>query len=255
MMRDGETDAVIELSRVSKSFSGLSVLQDISFSLQEGEVLTLLGPSGCGKSTVMQLIAGLTRPDSGSILVAGEAIDGDTGRVSYMHQKDLLLPWKRVIDNVTVPLKLRGIAKKDARETAAPLFEPFGLTGFEYYYPSQLSGGMRQRAALMRTYLYRRDIMLLDEPFGALDAITRERLQDWLSGLISSLKTTVLMVTHDIDEAILISDRVLVLSDKPACIAAEEVVSLPRPRTRAMTMGEDFLAAKRRIYRNLAAEI
>ncbi len=254
MIPDGKTDAVIELSHVSKSFSGLDVLKNLSFSLRRGEVLTLLGPSGCGKSTVMQLIAGLTRPDSGSVTVAGEAINGNTGRVSYMHQKDLLLPWKRVIDNVTAPLKLRGIAKKAARETAAPLFEPFGLAGFENYYPSQLSGGMRQRAALMRTYLYRRDIMLLDEPFGALDAITRERLQEWLSSLISSLKTTVLMVTHDIDEAILISDRVLVLSEKPAGIAAEEIINLPRPRTRAVTMDENFLAAKRRIYGHLSAE-
>ena len=253
MSSAGKTDSVIQLENVSKSFSGLNVLKDISFSLREGEVLTLLGPSGCGKSTIMQLIAGLDRPDSGKITVAGEAVCGQPGRVSYMHQKDLLLPWKKVIDNVTVPLRLRGVAKKKAREAAAPLFEPFGLAGFEYYYPSRLSGGMRQRAALMRTYLYSREIMLLDEPFGALDAITREKLQDWLAELIASLKTTVLMVTHDIDEAILIADRVLVISEKPAGVVAEERIDLLRPRSRSMAMDESFLAAKRRIYRQLAA--
>ena len=253
MSSAGKTDTVIQLENVSKSFSGLDVLKGISFSLREGEVLTLLGPSGCGKSTIMQLIAGLDCPDSGKITVAGEAVRGQPGRVSYMHQKDLLLPWKRVIDNVTVPLRLRGVAKQKAREAAAPLFEPFGLAGFEYYYPSRLSGGMRQRAALMRTYLYSREIMLLDEPFGALDAITREKLQDWLAELIASLKTTVLMVTHDIDEAILIADRVLVISEKPAGVVAEERIDLLRPRSRSMAMDESFLAAKRRIYRQLAA--
>lgn len=248
MCPEEKSDSVICLDRVSKGFSDLQVLQGISLSLNEGEVLAVLGPSGCGKSTLMHLIAGLDRPDSGTIVVAGEEVAGESGRVSYMHQKDLLLPWKRVLDNVTVPLRLRGISKREARAQALPLFSPFGLEGFESYYPSQLSGGMRQRAALMRTYLYRQDIMLLDEPFGALDAITRERLQDWLSGLIASLNATVLMVTHDIDEAILIADRVLVLSEKPAVVLAEEAIDLPRPRSRKMVMEEQFLAAKRRIY-------
>jgi NitT/TauT family transport system ATP-binding protein len=240
--------SIISLNRVAKGYGPLQVLENISLSLEEGEILTLLGPSGCGKSTLMHLIAGLEKPDSGDILVAGEHINGEPGRVSYMHQKDLLLPWKRVMANVTVPLRLKGVPRAQARAQAAPLFGPFGLEGFEEYYPSQLSGGMRQRAALMRTYLYRRDIMLLDEPFGALDAITRERLQDWLLGLIASLNTTVLMVTHDVDEAILIADRVLVMSGKPATIIAEQKVPLPRPRNRGMVLEEEFLAAKRRIY-------
>ena len=244
-------DAIIRLSGVSKGFGDLAVLDDISLSLREGEVLTLLGPSGCGKSTLMHLIAGLEKPDGGEIRVAGERINGEPGRVSYMHQKDLLLPWKRVMDNVIVPLRLKGVPRSRAREIAAPLFKPFGLEGFERYYPAQLSGGMRQRAALMRTYLYRRDIMLLDEPFGALDAITRERLQDWLSELIVSLNTTVFMVTHDIDEAILIADRVLVMSEKPAGIVSGETVHLPRPRTRGMVLEEEFLSTKRRIYSEL----
>ncbi|WP_319562087.1 ABC transporter ATP-binding protein [Marispirochaeta sp.] len=242
------TESIIRLSEVVKGFAGLDVIDGISLFLNTGEVLALLGPSGCGKSTLMHLVAGLDHPDSGEIMIGGERVNGETGRVGYMHQKDLLLPWKRVMENVTIPLRLKGLPKTEAEKTASPLFAPFGLEGFERYYPSQLSGGMRQRAALMRTYLYRRDIMLLDEPFGALDAITRERLQDWLSGLISSLNTTVLMVTHDIDEAILIADRVMVMSEKPSRILAEEKIPLPRPRSRKMVMEDDFLAAKRRIY-------
>ncbi|WP_319477720.1 ABC transporter ATP-binding protein [Marispirochaeta aestuarii] len=242
------TESIIRLSEVVKGFAGLDVIDGISLSLKRGEVLALLGPSGCGKSTLMHLVAGLDHPDSGEIVIGGELVNGETGRVGYMHQKDLLLPWKRVMANVTIPLRLKGMSKAEAERIAAPLFGPFGLEGFEEYYPSQLSGGMRQRAALMRTYLYRRDIMLLDEPFGALDAITRERLQDWLSGLISALNTTVLMVTHDIDEAILIADRVMVMSEKPSRILAEEETPLPRPRSRQMVMEDDFLRVKRRIY-------
>ena len=238
----------ITLTGVGKSYGNLVVLGGVSFSLAGGEILTLLGPSGCGKSTLMHLIAGLEKPDAGEIQVAGVRVDGDPGRVGYMHQKDLLLPWKRVLENVIVPLRLRGVPRREAEYQARPLFAPFGLEGFENYYPSQLSGGMRQRAALMRTYLYKRDIMLLDEPFGALDAITRERLQEWLLGLISSLNTTILMVTHDIDEAILMADRVLVMSEKPASIIAEESVPLSRPRDRGMVLEGSFLSAKRRIY-------
>ena len=242
------TETIIRLSNVAKSFADLNVIDGICLSVDRGEILALLGPSGCGKSTLMHLVAGLERPDSGDIMIGGELVNGETGRVGYMHQKDLLLPWKRVMENVTIPLGLKGIPISEAKRIAAPLFGPFGLEGFEEYYPSQLSGGMRQRAALMRTYLYRRDIMLLDEPFGALDAITRERLQDWLSGLISKLNTTVLMVTHDIDEAILIADRVLVMSEKPSRIIAEEKIPLLRPRSREMVLEDDFLNVKRRIY-------
>lgn len=245
--------APIELCDVAKGYGELQVLESISFRLRRGEILSLLGPSGCGKSTLMHLIAGLEAPDDGMILIGGEAVGGRPGRTGYMHQKDLLLPWKRVLDNVCVPLRLKGLGRKEAEEQARPLFRPFGLEGFEGYYPAQLSGGMRQRAALMRTYLYRRDILLLDEPFGALDAITRERLQDWLLTLIGSLETSALLVTHDVDEAILLSDRVLVMSEKPARITAELDVPLDRPRQRETALQEEFVELKRRLYGYLRA--
>ncbi len=245
--------APIEVSELAKGYADLQVLKAISFRLGRGEILSLLGPSGCGKSTLMHLIAGLESPDEGRILIGGEAVGGIPGRVGYMHQKDLLLPWKRVLENVCVPLRLKGLGRKEAEEQARPLFKPFGLEGFEEFYPSQLSGGMRQRAALMRTYLYRRDILLLDEPFGALDAITRERLQDWLLTLIGSLETSALLVTHDVDEAILLSDRVLVMSEKPARITAELDIPLERPRQRETALQEEFVELKRRLYAYLRA--
>ena len=245
--------APIELTEVTKGYGELQVLDGISFRLKRGEILSLLGPSGCGKSTLMHLIAGLEVPDSGRILIGGEAVCGKPGRVGYMHQKDLLLPWKRVIENVCVPLRLKGVGRAAAEKHARPLFKPFGLDGFEEYYPAQLSGGMQQRAALMRTYLYRRDILLLDEPFGALDAITRERLQDWLLTLIGTLETSALLVTHDIDEAILLSDRVLVMSEKPAQITAELEIHLARPRRRETALSEEFVELKRRLYAHLRA--
>lgn len=215
---------MVRLKHIDKSFTR-PVLSDISFDVRKGEVLGILGPSGCGKSTLFNIISGLERPDGGQVFLNGKDCTGQTGNISFMHQKDLLLPWKNLLDNVSVPLVLRKVPPKEARETARTYLDDFGLAGFEDHYPLELSGGMRQRAALLRTYLFTRDIMLLDEPFGALDAITRGRMQEWLLGFIKEHSLTVLFVTHDVDEAVMLADRVLVLSPAPAKIIADEDIS------------------------------
>lgn len=241
----------LQAEGVSMRFGDLVVLEGISFSLAEREFLCLLGPSGCGKSTLLRILSGLLLPLSGRVLLDGEDIAGRTGKVSYMHQRDLLLPWKTVLDNLAVPLVLKGYDWREARGKARAHLEVFGLSGFEDYYPSQLSGGMRQRAALLRTYLYRSDVMLLDEPFGALDAITRERLQEWLLGVVERLSTSVLLVTHDVDEAILLADRILVLSPRPGRVVAAHPVPFPRPRTRDHLLTTDYLSLKAKILEEL----
>mgnify|MGYP000435656733 CR=1 FL=1 len=214
-------NSVLTARDLTKHFGELLVFEGLSFHADRGEVVTLLGPSGCGKSTVLHLISGLLCPDEGRVFLADRDITGETGQVSYMQQKDLLLPWRKIIDNVSLPLRIRGVGKKEARREAAPLFEDFGLEGFEYSYPAELSGGMRQRAALLRTYLFSKDVLLLDEPFARVDAVTREKLHSWFSGVLERLETTVLFVTHDIDEALKLSDRIYVLSSRPARIVKE----------------------------------
>lgn len=230
----------LELKGLYKSFNELAVLSDISLSLRDGEFVTILGPSGSGKSTVFNIIAGLLKPDKGEVLIEGESYAGRTARVSYMYQKDLLLPWKRIIDNVALPLIIKGETKKAARQKASELFELFGLQGFESSYPHQLSGGMRQRAALLRTYMFSKDIILLDEPFGGLDAITRAKLHYWLLDVLEELKSSVLLVTHDIEEAIFLSDRIYILSDRPATIKEEVRIDLPRPRKKEIITSAEF---------------
>ena len=164
----------------------------ISLELKENQFVSVLGPSGCGKSTLFNIIAGLLKPDEGMILIEGENYIGKTGRVSYMYQKDLLLPWKTVLDNVSIPLVLKGMSKKESRKEASQYLPLFGLENFAQSYPFQLSGGMRQRAALLRTYLFSNDIMLLDEPFGGLDAITKRKMHYWLLGLLEKLHASIL---------------------------------------------------------------
>jgi ABC-type nitrate/sulfonate/bicarbonate transport system ATPase subunit len=214
-------EALLAARSLAKSFGGVGVFEDLSFGAAQGEFLTLLGPSGCGKSTILHILSGLLVPDRGRVFLRGRDITGKTGEVSYMQQKDLLLPWRRIIDNVALPLRIQGLSRSRARREAAPLFPEFGLEGFEYAYPSQLSGGMRQRAALLRTYLFSREVLLLDEPFARLDAITKRRLHEWFLEVLERLATTVLFVTHDIDEALKLSDRIHVLSDRPARVVEE----------------------------------
>lgn len=196
----------------------MATLSNISLNLECHEFAVILGPSGCGKSTLLNIIAGLMKPDQGKVELGGKDWTGRTGRASYMQQKDLLLPSRDIMDNVCIPLILKGISVKEAHAAASVYLKDFGLDGFEKYYPRQLSGGMKQRAALLRTYLFTSDIMLMDEPFASLDAITRRKMQLWLKEICAAYKPTVLFVTHDINEALLLADSIYVLSPRPAQI-------------------------------------
>jgi ABC-type nitrate/sulfonate/bicarbonate transport system ATPase subunit len=226
--------AALEIRDVHKIFTGrgarVHALNGASLQASPNEFVSVVGPSGCGKSTLFNLIAGLDRPDRGEISIHDTVVNGATGLVGYMPQKDLLFPWLTVLDNATLGLEIQGVARADARRQARELMGRFGLDGFEQRYPAELSGGMRQRAAFLRTVLCRRDVMLLDEPFGALDALTRQSMQEWLLSLWDELRPTILFVTHDIDEALFLSDRVYVMSPRPGRMVLELAVNLPRPR-------------------------
>lgn len=237
---------VENVSRVFPAPDGgvVEALVGADLRVREGEFISLIGPSGCGKSTLFNLIAGLDEPSSGRILIDGVARNGQQGLVGYMLQKDLLLPWRTVLDNVVLGLEISGVKRRDAYEIARPLLDTYGLGGFADRYPGQLSGGMKQRAALLRTILFNRDVILLDEPFGALDAQTREHMQEWLLDLWDDFKKTVLFVTHDIDEAIYLSDRVFVMSARPGRIVTEMTIPLARPRKPSIVTSDEFVALK-----------
>ncbi len=244
-----KSDPVVLMEGVSKSFmvggKPLPVLDGVSVRLGAGEFVSLIGPSGCGKSTLFNIICGLERPDGGRVSLADA--------VSYMPQKDLLLPWRTVLDNVILAREVAGDDRAEARREARELMPLFGLAGFEKSYPAGLSGGMRQRAALMRTMLARRDILLLDEPFGALDAITRTKMQRWLLEVWDRFKQAVFFITHDIEEALFLSDRVYVLTPRPAGVALHLEVGLPRPRRYECVTDADFLALKKQIMQALTS--
>ena len=233
----------IELQHISKSFGEKNVLRDISLKVNAGEYVTVLGPSGCGKSTVMNILTGILAADAGTVNV--------TGRLGYMQQKDLLLPWKTCLENVTLPALINGIPRGEAEAEALPYFEAFQLTGCEKNYPSEMSGGMRQRASFLRTFLSSGDILLLDEPFGAVDSITRGNLQQWLIGVSRELDLSILMITHDIEEAVLLSDRIYVLSDKPSSVKDVIDVEFCRDYKGERLFESDFLEMKKRILNDL----
>ncbi len=205
----------LQVKNISVTFEGKRILEDLCLDVAEGEFVALIGPSGCGKSTLLNILAGVLEPECGQVYVDGEAVHGVSSRFAYMPQSDLLLPWKTILDNVTLYGRLHGCSQQ-ARKMALKEFPVFGLQGYENAYPDELSGGMRQRAAFLRTALCRADIMLLDEPFGALDVITRNEMQDWLLNLRGELGRTTLLVTHDIDEALYLADRIVVLGGRPA---------------------------------------
>jgi len=237
----------LEVRNISKSFDGKPVLRDISIELQHGELVSLLGVSGGGKTTLFNIISGLLQPDCGSILLDGEDITNRPGHISYMLQKDLLLPYRTIEDNVALPLLLKGVKKKDAREQVSPMFARFGLDGTQKKYPAQLSGGMRQRAALARTYMFSQDVALLDEPFSALDTLTKSAMHRWYLDVMESIRLSTLFITHDIDEAILLSDRIYLLSGSPGEIAGEIVIREPKPRRDDFNLTPEFLEYKRQI--------
>ncbi len=230
----------------------LPVLNNVSLSVRAGEFVSLLGPSGSGKSTILKIAAGLLKPDRGQVVVNGREVTRAV-KVGYMPQQDLLFPWKTLLENCALPLLAEGVHRTKACQQVRELLPVFGLTGFEHYYPGQLSGGMKQRAALLRTVLIDSNLMLLDEPFAALDAITRENLQEWMMAILNRFKRSVLFVTHSIDEAIYLSDRIYMISDRPGRIVMETQVELPRPRSRTVVTSSLFLNYKQKLMDTLAA--
>src|SRR6266496_3660441 len=247
----------LEIDRVSKAFGtpggAFEALAPVTLSIPKGRFVSLIGPSGCGKSTIFNIIAGLLEPTGGRVLIDGIDATGTIGRVGYMLQKDLLLPWRTVLDNVILGMEIQGVPLREARQRALPLLLRYGLSGFEYLYPNSLSGGMRQRAALLRTLLFDTDVILLDEPFGALDAQTKLKMQEWLMRLWSDFSKTVLFVTHDVEEAIYLSDEVHVMGTRPGRIIASIPVPLARPRVRGSTLSPDFLVIKERCLERAGA--
>ncbi|GAB2836594.1 ABC transporter ATP-binding protein [Actinocorallia aurea] len=221
----------LEIRGLNRSFDGVPVLKDLSLDVAEGEFVSILGPSGSGKSTTFFVLTGALAPTSGEVRVDGAQLSERPGRFAYMPQKDALLPWRKVLDNLTLGLEVAGMRRKEARRKVEPLLETFGLAGYEHSHPAQLSGGMRQRAALLRTVVQDREVLLLDEPFGALDALTRARMQQWLEKVRQEYGWTVLLITHDVREAVFLSDRVYVFSPRPATVVSCVEVDLPRPRT------------------------
>jgi len=206
----------IELADVTRTFGGLTALASVSLSLRQHARTGIVGPSGCGKTTLLQIIAGLLEADSGLVRVGDAATARQRlARCALMPQRDLLLPWRTALDNAVIALENRGLSRADARQRTQPLFEQLGLAGFERARPAQLSGGMRQRVSFLRTLMAEKDVLLLDEPFGALDSITRGQLQEWLSQVMEAVPRTVLLVTHDVDEALLLCQQVVVLSARP----------------------------------------
>ena len=239
--------ALLQVENVSKSFEQEIIIQDIHIHLNQGEIVSLLGVSGGGKTTLFNVIAGLKRPDSGKVILDGEDITGIPGKVSYMLQKDLMLPYRTIVDNVALPLLIQGMSKKEARKKAAAYFDEFGLSGTERKYPAQLSGGMKQRAALLRTYLFSEKVALLDEPFSALDMLTKRSMHQWYLEVMEKIQLSTFFITHDIDEAILLSDRIYLLTGRPGRITNEIVIQEKRPRGENFTLTESFLKYKKQI--------
>ena len=243
--------ADLVVSGVTKSFDGRTIIEDISIEIHDRELVSLLGVSGGGKTTLFNVISGLMKPDRGQVFLDGEEITGKPGNVSYMLQKDLLLPYRTVEDNVALPLVIGGMKKKEARKKSAPYFEEFGLAGTEKKYPAQLSGGMRQRAALLRTYLFSDRLALLDEPFSALDTLTKRSMHRWYLDVMEQIHLSTVFITHDIDEAVLLSDRIYILGGKPGHIIDEIRIEEPKPRRNDFQLTEEFLSYKKRILEKI----
>ena len=244
----------LRVEHVSKSFDGVKILEDVSIQLHNQEIVSLLGVSGGGKTTLFNIISGLLKPDEGHVFLDDEEITEVPGKISYMLQKDLLLPYRTIEDNVALPLIIKGEKKKKARERVAPYFAEFGLEGTQKKYPAQLSGGMRQRAALLRTYLFSDRLALLDEPFSALDTLTKSAMHKWYLNVMEQIHMSTIFITHDIDEAILLSDRIYLLTGKPGKIQDEIVIKEKKPRKEDFNLTEEFLEYKRQILEKIQAD-
>ena len=230
--------AAVQLGAVARRFRAVEALAGVDLAVGEGEIVAIVGPSGCGKSTLLEIVAGLQQPDAGTV---------EAPAASYMPQKDLLLPWRDALGNAALALEAGGTRRAEARRRAAPLFERFGLAGFERTPPYELSGGMRQRVAFLRTLLPGRPLLLLDEPFASLDSLTRAEMQEWLADALEAEPRTTLLVTHDVEEALYLADRVAVMSRRPGRVTAELEVALPRPRPRRETVTDPaFVELKER---------
>lgn len=243
---------LLKAEHITKRYNERTIIEDINIVLEQGELVSLLGVSGAGKTTLFHVLSGLVAPEEGRVVLEGEDITAKPGSISYMMQKDLLLPHKKIIDNVSLPLVLKGMKKKEARQKAEPLFAEFGLEGTQYQYPSQLSGGMRQRAALLRTYLSSDGVALLDEPFSALDTITKSNIHRWYLDVMERIRLSTLFITHDIDEAILLSDRVYILNGVPGRISDEIIIREKKPRPSDFNLTEKFFQYKREIIGKLS---
>ncbi|RDW19371.1 ABC transporter ATP-binding protein [Oceanobacillus chungangensis] len=238
----------LEIQQINKSFGVNTVLNDVTFSVEEAEFVALLGPSGSGKSTLFRIIGGISQPSSGSVNLNGENINGKRGSISYTPQTSSLMPWRTILDNVLLGQEITG--NRDV-EKALQMIERAGLKGFEQSYPHELSGGMQQRASFIRSILSPQSLILLDEPFSALDEFTRLDMQKWLLSIWSEYKRSILFVTHNIEEAIFLADRIIVLSSRPATVKKEFTIPFARPRDEAILLSDSFLQWKKRIYQEM----
>ena len=249
------TPPKIAIKDVHKAFrvngNTVTALQGVSLKAFEQEFVTIIGPSGCGKSTLFNVISGLLQPDRGEVCIDARCVVQRLGRMGYMPQKDLLLPWRNVLDNVILCAELNGVPKVESYRLVEQLLPLFGLEGFAQSYPSALSGGMKQRAALLRTFLCQKEILLLDEPFGALDAISRGDMQKWLLDVWEQFRQTILFITHDVEEAVFLSDRIYVMSPRPGRISLEVTVDFPRPRDREFVADPHFISLRERLFEAL----
>lgn len=239
--------SLLKAENITKAYDGEKIIEDINIELENGQIVSLLGVSGVGKTTLFNILSGLQEPDSGTVSLNGKNIAGKPGEISYMLQKDLLLPHMKIIDNVSLPLVIQGLKKKEARARADKLFAEFGLDGYQYKYPSQLSGGMRQRAAFLRTYMSSKGVALLDEPFSALDALTKASMHKWYLDIMDKIHMSTIFITHDIDEAIKLSDKIYVLSGKPGKVVAEIHIDNNLKHTDNIEFSPEFITYKRTI--------
>ncbi len=256
-----QSTPAIRLARATKAFPDASggsftAMRDVTFDVAPGEFVTVVGPTGCGKSTTLSLISGLEPVTAGDVAVIGTPVTGIPPTVGYMFQQDAVLPWRTVRDNVALGLRYRGVPKAEARDRAQGWIARVGLDGFERYYPHQLSGGMRKRVAMAQTLITEPEIILMDEPFGALDVQTRELMQAELLRLWAGSKAAVVFVTHDLTEAIALADRVVVMTAAPATVKSIVAVDLPRPRmVDEIRLQPDFLALYREVWHALREEV